>query len=190
MDTFRQAAVNPIAIGVLIFIAYFGFRGFQRGLVDEVGRLIGLILAVILAYRFSPLLSEHIGLENELARSATAFVGIFIVTLLAMALLTRFVRTLVELVLLEWLDKLGGTLFGLLKSLIVLGVLIYVAESFEVSQSFVQRLESQSPIYRNIVAVKDGLFKVLSLDRMIEDVHDRVKEIEPEEILPSIFEDR
>ncbi len=123
--------MNPIGIGILLLIAYFGFRGFQRGLIDEVGRLVGLVLAVILAYQFSPLLEEHIGLANDLARSAVAFVGIFIVTLIAMMLITRLVRSLVELVLLEWLDKLGGILFGLLKSIVVLGVLIYVMESFD-----------------------------------------------------------
>ncbi|MBA7651322.1 MAG: hypothetical protein GH143_07780 [Calditrichaeota bacterium] len=182
--------MNPIGIGILLLIAYFGFRGFQRGLIDEVGRLVGLVLAVVLAYQFSPLLEEHIGLENDLARSAVAFVGIFIVTLIVMMLITRFVRTLVELVLMQWLDKLGGILFGLLKSIVVLGVLIYVMESFDSTRTFVLKLERQSVIYRNVVAVKDGLFKVLSLDRMIEDVHDRVKEIDTDEILRPILKDR
>jgi len=182
--------MNPIGIGILLFIAYFGYRGFQRGLVDEVGRLVSLVLAVILAYRFSPRLAEHIGLENELARSAVAFVGIFLVTLIAMMFVIRLVRSLVELVLLEWPDKIGGTLFGLLKSIVVLGVLIYVMESFEVTRPFVTRLESQSAIYRNVDTVKDSLFKVLSLDRMIEDVHERIKEIEPDEILRPLLKDR
>ena len=182
--------MNPIGIGVLLLIAYFGFRGFQRGLIDEVGRLVGLVLAVVLAYQFSPLLEEYIGLENDLARSAVAFVGIFIVTLIVMMLITRFVRTLVELVLMQWLDKLGGILFGLLKSIVVLGVLIYVMESFDSTRTFVLKLERQSVIYRNVVAVKDGLFKVLSLDRMIEDVHDRVKEIDTDDILRPILKDR
>lgn len=181
--------MNPIGIGILVFMAYFGFRGFQRGLIDEVGRLVGLVLAVILAYRFSPLISNYIPLVNELAQTAVAFVAIFVVTLIAMAIITRIVRALVELVLLEWLDKLGGTVFGVLKSIIVLGVLIYVAESFTVSRDFVFRLEEQSPIYRNVVIVKDGLFKLLALDRMIDDVRDKVKEIEPENILRPLREE-
>lgn len=181
--------MNPIGIGILVFIAYFGFRGFQRGLIDEVGRLVGLVLAVILAYRFSPLVADYIPLANDLAQAAVAFVAIFVVTLTIMAILTRIVRALVELVLLEWLDKLGGTVFGVLKSIIVLGVLIYVAESFTVSRDFVHRLEDQSPIYRNVVVVKDGLFKLLSLDRMIEDVRDKVKEIKPDNILRPLRED-
>ena len=181
--------MNPIGIGILIFIAYFGFRGFQRGLIDEVGRLVGLVLAVILAYRFSPLVADYIPFTNGLAQAALAFVAIFVVTLVIMAIIIRIVRTLVELVLLEWLDKLGGIVFGVLKSIIVLGVLIYVAESFTVSRDFVLRLEDQSPIYRNVVVVKDGLFKLLSLDRMIEDVRDKVKEIKPDNILRPLRED-
>ncbi|UCH62322.1 MAG: CvpA family protein [Fidelibacterota bacterium] len=182
--------MNPIGIGILLLIAYFGFRGFQRGLIDEVGRLVGLVLAVVLAYQFSPLLEEYIGLGNDLARSATAFVGIFIVTLIVMMLITRFVRTLVELVLLGWLDKIGGILFGVLKSIVVLGVLIYVMESFDATRTFVLKLEKRSFVYRNVLVVKDGLFKVMSLDRMIEDVRDRVKEIDADEILDPILKDR
>ncbi|MEE9162995.1 MAG: CvpA family protein, partial [Candidatus Neomarinimicrobiota bacterium] len=65
--------MNPIGIGILAFGAYFGYRGFQRGLVEEVGRLVGLVAAVILGYRLSPFLAQYIGLENELAASAAAF---------------------------------------------------------------------------------------------------------------------
>ena len=182
--------MNPIGIGILVFGAYFGYRGFQRGLVDEVGRLVGLVAAVLLAYRLSPLLAERIGLANELARSAAAFGLIFIGTLLVAAILTRLVRTLVELVLLEWLDRLGGTLFGVLKSLVVLGVLIYILESFETSRSFIERLEQQSFVYRNVVAVKNGLFKALTLDEMIRSVQERMKDVDPEDLIRPLMENR
>ncbi len=181
--------MNPIGVGILLFMAYFGFRGFQRGLVDEVGRLVGLVLAIILANRFSTLVAGQIGLESELGRQAAAFIGIFIVTLIAMGFITKAVRTLVELVLLGWLDRLGGVLFGVLKSIVVLGVIIYVVESFQVAEGFVTRLEEQSFVYRHVTTVKNGLFKILTLDSMIQDVHDRVKEIEPQDLLRPLTEE-
>lgn len=181
--------MNPIGVGILLFMAYFGFRGFQRGLVDEVGRLVGLVLAIILANRFSILVASHIGLESELGRQAAAFIGIFIVILIAMSLITKAVRTLVELVLLGWLDRLGGVLFGVLKSIVVLGVIIYIVESFQVTEGFVARLEEQSFVYRQATTVKNGLFKILTLDSMIQDVHDRVKEIEPQDLLRPLIEE-
>ena len=174
---------------MLIFIAYFGYRGYQRGLVDEVGRLVGLVLAAILANKYAPVLANHIGLENELARNALAFLAIFILTLIVMGLATRALRVLVELVLLDWLDRLGGTLFGLVKSLVVLGVLIYVMESFELPRNFLSRLDKESLVYRNVLVLKDSLFRVLTLDRMIEDVHERMKELEPEDLLRPLLED-
>ena len=181
--------MNPIGGGILLFIAYFGFRGFQRGLVDEVGRLVGLVLAIILSNRFSTLVAGYIGLESELGRKAAAIVGIFIVTLIGISFLTRAVRALVELVLLEWLDRLGGILFGVLKSIVVLGAIIYVVESFEVTEDFMVRLREQSFVYRQVTTVKDGLFKLLTLDDMIKDMHDRVKELEPQDLIRPLVED-
>jgi len=175
--------MNPIGIGILAFIAYFGFRGFQRGLVDEVGRLVGLVLAILLANKFSPGLSEYIGLANEVARLAVAFLIVFVATLILMGLLTRAIRALVELVLLAWLDQIGGVVFGVLKSIVVLGVLIYILESFAVTHEFVARLETQSAVYRNVVVVKDGLFKLLTLDSMIQSAHDRMRAVEPQDLL-------
>lgn len=178
--------MNPIGIGIIVFIAYYGYRGFQRGLVEEVGRLMGLVLAVVLANRFSSVLAGQLGLDSAVARTAVAFVIIFVVTLVAMGFVIRAVRTLIELVLLEWLDRLGGILFGLLKSLLVLGVLIYVLESVEFTQSFVVRLEQRSFVYRQVVALKNGLFSALSLNSLIQDTHDRIKELEPERLFPSV----
>ena len=178
--------MNPIGIGIIVFIAYYGYRGFQRGLVEEIGRLIGLVLAIILASRFSSVLAGQLGLDSEVARTAAAFVIIFVVTLVAMGFVIRAVRTLIELVLMGWLDRLGGILFGVLKSLLVLGVLIYIMESVNFTQSFVARLEQRSFVYRQVVALKDGLFSVLSLDSLIQDAHDRIRDLEPERLLPSV----
>ncbi|MCH7859848.1 MAG: CvpA family protein [Candidatus Marinimicrobia bacterium] len=178
--------MNPIGIGIIVFIAYYGYRGFQRGLVEEIGRLIGLVLAVLLANRFSSVLAGQLGLDSEVARTAAAFVIIFVITLVAMSFVIRVVRTLIELVLLEWLDRMGGILFGVLKSILVLGVLIYIMESVHFTQPFVTRLEQRSFVYRQVVALKNGLFSVLSLDSLIQDAHDHIKDLEPERLLPSI----
>ncbi|MCK4579029.1 MAG: CvpA family protein [Candidatus Marinimicrobia bacterium] len=182
--------MNPIGGGLLLFIAYFGLRGFQRGLVDEVGRLVGLILAIVLANKLAANLAVYIGLDNEFARKAVAFVGIFIVVLLVVGFAARALQTLLELVLLGWLDKLGGILFGVLKSLVVLGVLVYVLEGFPATNDFLKRLHEQSFVFRNVAAVKNGLFKALSLDDMMQSVHEQVKNLEPEKILPGIIEDQ
>ena len=181
--------MNPIGLGLLIFAAYFAFRGFQRGLVEEVGRLAGLILAVVLANKFSSDLAGYVPIDNITAQTAIAFLAIFLLTLIAARLLTRLIRSLVELVLLKSLDKVGGAVFGFLKSIVVLGVLIYVLESFEVTHEFLKRVETESAIYRRTLELKNATFKVLALDQMIQNVHERVKELEPEELLRPYIED-
>ena len=175
--------MNAIGTAILLFIAYFGYRGFQRGLVEEVGRLVGLVLAVILADRLTPAVALMLRMENEMASSILAFAGIFIGTLVAMAILTRTVRSLVELVLLGWLDRIGGTVFGILKSLLVLGVLIYVLQNFGPTRGLSQRMHEESAIFRQVVAVRDGMFKLLTLDTLLKGVQEKIEQVDPEDLV-------
>jgi len=175
--------LNAIGSAILLFIAYFGFRGFQRGLVEEVGRLVGLVLAVILADKLTPTVALMLRMQNEMAGNILAFIGIFVGTLIAASLLTRTVRTLVELVLLGWLDKLGGTVFGILKSLLILGVLIYVLQNFGPTKGLSQRLHDESVIFRQVVSVRDGMFKLLSLDTLLKGFQDKLEQVDPEDVV-------
>ncbi|MFC1481235.1 CvpA family protein [Candidatus Neomarinimicrobiota bacterium] len=180
--------MNPIGLGILVSMAYFGYRGYERGLIEEVGRLVGLVLAIILANRFSTVAAQLVGLDNEFARKAVAFVVIFILTLVAVGLIARALHSMLELALMGWLDDLGGTVFGLLKSLVVIGVMIYVIESFETTAKLSDRLKEQSFVYRNVVVVRDGIFTLFSLDDMIRDVHNKVKEIDPEDLVQPLIQ--
>lgn len=180
--------MNAISIGILVFIAYFGFRGFQRGLVEEVGRLIGLVLAVILADKLSPVVGPFIGNSNDTVNSALAFTLVFIVILIATTILTKTVRSLVELVLLGWLDRLGGTVFGVLKSFLILGVLIFMMQNFGPTESLSRKLHDQSPIFRQVVSVRDAMFKILTLDRLLEGFQNTIEDMNPEDIVKPLLE--
>ena len=174
--------MTAISIGLLLIIAYFGFRGFQRGLVEEVGRLAGLILAFILADQLSPMAAAQLGFESATARTAVAVIIIFIATLTAMALVTKVLRTLVELVLLGWLDRVGGALFGVLKAILIIGVLIFLAEGLNMTRGLTERLHKESVIYRQIVMVRNGMFKILSLDALLEGFQERIEQVDPKEL--------
>ncbi len=180
--------MTTISIGLLLVIAYFGFRGFQRGLVEEVGRLAGLILAVILADQLSPAVAAQLGFESAPARTAVAVIIIFVSTLAAMALVTKVLRTLVELVLLGWLDRIGGVLFGVLKAVLIIGVLIFMAEGLNMTRALTERLQAESFIYRQIVAVTDGMFKILSLDALLEGFQEKIEQVDPKELVRPLLD--
>ena len=179
-------------IGILIIAAYFGFRGFQRGLIEELGRLVGLILAVVLANQLAPLGADLLPafVKHVALRKVVAFLVIFVLTLAGMGLVTRLLRSLMELVLLGWLDKAGGIAFGVVKSVLIMGVLIYAVENFERGRQLTKDLESSSYVYPSLVVVKNVLFDMFALDEMIKDVHERVKEIEPEKLLRPLIEEQ
>lgn len=180
--------MNPFGIGILAFIAYIGFRGFQRGLVEEIGRLVGLVLAVFLAGKFSIVFASMIPIENETAQRAVAFIGIFLITLFGVNLAAKAIHAVLEFVLLGWLDSLGGTLFGVLKSFLIIGVVLYMMASFDTTAAFIRGLEEKSPIFRNVVMVKDGLFKVLHMNELLEIATKRVKKLDADDLIRPIIE--
>lgn len=180
--------MNPFGIGVLAFIAYIGFRGFQRGLVEEVGRLVGLVLAVFLAGKFSIVLAPMVPIDNETAQRAVAFIGIFLITLFGVNMAAKAIHAVLEFALLGWLDSLGGTLFGVMKSFMILGVVLYIMGSFDTSAAFIRGLEEKSPIFRNVVMVKDGMFKVLHMNELLEIATKQVKKIDADELIRPIIE--
>ena len=50
----------------ILFILFLGYNGFNRGLIEEFGRLVGLIIAILISMSNTKFLSEKI---NEIIES-------------------------------------------------------------------------------------------------------------------------
>ena len=95
----------------LFYILFNGVLGFNRGLVDELGRLIGLVLSILISTSKTSFLS---------------FCVIFSVILLCGRVVTR----LFKIALLSrsniWMDNILGFIFGSLKGYCIIAVFIWV----------------------------------------------------------------
>jgi hypothetical protein len=70
-----------------------------------------------------------------------------------------------------------------LKSILILGILLYLFQSFDVTRKITERMHDQSAIYRQIVSVRDGLFKVLTLDKLLDEAQDKLKKVDPKDLV-------
>ena len=113
----------------LFYILLNGVLGFNRGLVDELGRLIGLILSILIATSKTSYLSSFIlSYTNVPPWQSTflSFCAIFCVVLLFGRVITRLFKIALLSQSNIWMDNILGFIFGSLKGYCIIAVFIWV----------------------------------------------------------------
>ena len=108
-----------------ILLAVLGLSmllGLWRGLVEEVLSLAGWVAAFFVAQIYAPQAAAWLPMEgsSQMLRYAAGFVVVFIAVLIATVLVSFVIKKLVSAVGLGPLDRLLGSLFGLLRGLVIL----------------------------------------------------------------------
>lgn len=121
--------------GVLILILVLPmFIGYRRGLIRTVVPLVAIVLGIIVAGRAYDDLGGwfHPGLlKSEAQAKIVAFAIIFILFMAAMTVVSRLLHRFLNLLLMGWVDKAGGLVFGLIIGGVISGaILSLVANSF------------------------------------------------------------
>lgn len=121
MEYADYVVVGIVAVSILV--------GVLRGFVKEAFSLAVWIAAFLVAFQYSGALAMQLETHIELpsARTALAFTGLFLAVLLVGGLLTFLVGKLVEKTGLSGSDRLLGGVFGGLRGLILVLVLMLVA---------------------------------------------------------------
>ena len=106
---------------VAIMAASF-LLGAWRGLVYEVLSVVSWIAAFVLAQLFAPVVAARLpmGQAPEIAKYAAAFILVFIIVVMAGALLAWAIKKAVEAVGLRPVDRALGAGFGLLRGALLL----------------------------------------------------------------------
>jgi len=118
--------IDYVIIGIIALSAIISI---VRGFVKEVLSLVAWILAFWVALTFSPqfsvLLSDYISTPS--ISLFTAFSGLFIVTLILSALVNNMIAAIVEKTGLSGTDRMLGVLFGLLRGVAIVTLLVLLA---------------------------------------------------------------
>lgn len=121
MTIFDYAVLTILGASVIISV----MRGFAR----EVLSLAGWIVAFIAANALSGTVAGWLApvISDASVRALTAFVGVFIVTLIAAGLLSMLVSKLLKSAGLGLEDRLLGGFFGFARGLIIVMVIVLLA---------------------------------------------------------------
>ena len=114
-----------------IFIIVLGVIGYKRGLVEELGRLLGLIIAISFAWSYYVELSGillNIFNINPWVVMIFSFTIIFIAVLLLARILTKFIHLLLLSKSTKLLNRSMGFVFGSLKAVLIVMVFIWALD--------------------------------------------------------------
>jgi membrane protein required for colicin V production len=109
---------------IIALLAFSSIAGLMRGLLREIISLLAWLAAVILAWEYSSLLEPHLGgaLSGEAVRPWAARAIIFIAVLLIGSAVGAIVTRVTRLSIFSGTDRLLGFVFGLLRGVVVLGL--------------------------------------------------------------------
>jgi membrane protein required for colicin V production len=119
--------MNWLDIVVIIFLIISLIGGFANGLIKSLFSLIGLVVGVVLAGRFYVGLAGSLGfISNPSAARIVAFIIIFLVVMIIAAILGIIFTKLVSAILLGWLNRLLGGVFGLILGAIFISAILTI----------------------------------------------------------------
>jgi membrane protein required for colicin V production len=135
--------MNWFDVVILVFIVLGFIEGFRKGLIKELANLVGLILGIWIALKFSTIIMNYCFIQFPgLAESSKAispqivkiiaFVVVFIVVALLIELLGRLLHKVAETIALGGVNKVFGAVFGALKFVVVAGLIIYILNMFNI----------------------------------------------------------
>ena len=125
--------MNILDIAIVIIVVLLIIRGFSRGIVQEAATLLGLIASFLLASFYYKDLSarlERFTPNHVIVLSFFCFVFLFILCIFLFNFLAMITRGAIRLVLLGWLDRILGSLFGLIKGTIIIFFLVTILTIF------------------------------------------------------------
>lgn len=104
--------MNWVDIVIIIVIAIPALMGWRKGVISLVFTLIGVIAGIILAGQLWDTLAPMIPVDDEGVQKLLAFVVIFAVVMVVAMVAAKFLKALLTVLLLGWVDKVAGLGIG------------------------------------------------------------------------------
>ncbi len=154
-----------IVLGLLLLFSAIG--GFKNGLISELASLAALVLGIWGAIEFSDVTSEFL-VENFNMKSDHLNIISFIVTFIVIVILVHIVGSvvnkMVETVMLGFVNKLAGLVFGVLKSALILSVILVIFDKIDSDvQILSEEAKSESRLYEPIRSFAPSVFPFLNV---------------------------
>jgi membrane protein required for colicin V production len=124
--------IDFIAIGLIVLAI---IKGFRNGLVVAIFSLFAFVIGLAAALKFSAVVAQYLGTNTNISQRwlpVLAFTIVFFVVLLLVRLGAKAIEGGLRMVMLGWLNKLGGIVFYLLLYFFILSIILFYATQLHI----------------------------------------------------------
>ena len=154
--------MNYIDIVLAIILVLAAISAYRKGLIAEVASLAALVLGIWGAIKFSYITSEFL-IENFNLQTdhlnIISFVVTFIVIVILVHIVGNTVNKIVDTVMLGFVNKLAGLVFGVLKSALILSIILVVFDNIDEDVHILpQDIKAESRMYEPVRSFAPSIF--------------------------------
>lgn len=169
--------MNIIDLILIIILVAAAIRGFVKGFFEEFASVAAIVLGVLCAMMFSDYLKNWLtGVVSWQPGTikAVAFLLIFISVLIIVHLIANALEKFVRAIAMGFLSRIGGAIFGVIKTAFILSFLMYVITRIEAYDVTIipKEPKKNSKLYVPIEKLVPNLFPFLREQK--EEVQKRV----------------
>lgn len=164
----------------IVFTALLGYalyNGLKNGLFVEIASFGSLIIGIFVAIKFSHIVRfsiEDLIKINPKYIEIVAFAITFLLVVVGIHLLAKFFTSILSLAYLGWLNKLGGAVFSLLKTVLMLSVVISLFQKININHILVKEETLNNSIFYNPIQ-EVSKFMYPSLEKWYEEFKEKAK---------------
>jgi membrane protein required for colicin V production len=138
-------------------------RGVFRGLVSELFAIIGVLAGFYTAYTYYLKIEKPLSswVSNQAYLDILSFLIIFCVVFFAVNFVGLLIRYILSIIFLGWVDRACGVVFGLIKGILIVSVLLVALTSFLDKNAPVIK---DSMLSKHVMLISENMAKVISED--------------------------
>ena len=146
--------MNYIDIVLVILLVFAAISGFRNGLIAEIVSLAALVLgiwgAIEFSYVTSDFLVENLNLKSD-HLGIISFVVTFVVIVILVHIVGNVVNKMAEAMMMGFINKLAGLVFGVLKAMLILSIVLMVFDFVDEDVKILSdRAKAESRMYAPI----------------------------------------
>ena len=119
-----------IDIIVIILLIFAIFKGLRNGLVVAIFSFLAFVIGLAAALKLSTVVAEYLGTNTNISQRwlpVLAFAIVFLIVVFLVRLGAKAIEGMLRLVMLGWLNKIGGIIFFALLYLFIFSIILFYA---------------------------------------------------------------